>query len=52
MGYMVGFEPRREDYLDDDSFDRVDDDYWSWFESEVQKHERESDGGFGRWNNE
>lgn len=35
--YMVGFEPRREDYLDDESFERADDDYWAWYDAQESK---------------
>ncbi|SFR75926.1 hypothetical protein SAMN05428970_1991 [Agromyces sp. CF514] len=29
MTYAYGFEPRREHYLDDESFERADADYWA-----------------------
>lgn len=34
---MTPTEPRREDYLDDESFDRADADYWAWYDHEESR---------------
>lgn len=33
----IPIEPRREAFLDDESFERADEDYWAWYDAMESK---------------